>query len=173
MITQEQLKQLLHYDPDTGVFTWIKTRGGTCIAGRRAGNISKNKKDCKLSYCRIYINGKFYKAHRLAFLYMNGSLPDNVVDHINGDGTDNRWCNLRDVKSSDNAKNTRLKSNNNSGLHGVNWCSVRDKWRVRITVDNKELFLGRYNDFFEAVCVRKSAEVKYGFHVNHGRLNHV
>jgi len=168
MITQEQLKELIHYDPDTGAFTNVTTRG-KATAGRTSGNLSKNGKDSTLIYRRIYISGKFYKAHRLAFLYMDGSWPAEEVDHINGDGSDNRWCNLRKASRHINGRNTRLKSNNTSGLHGIAWSKSRNKWRVRIVVDHKEIFLGRYSDLFEAVCVRKAAELKHGFHNNHGR----
>ena len=173
MITQTQLKEIIHYNPDTGDFNWAITRSSKCIAGRPAGNTSKNGKNASLSYRRIYILGKFYKAHRLAFLYMTGSFPVGEVDHINGDGTDNRWCNLRDVDRLTNGKNISLKVNNDSGLHGVSWNESRGKWRVRIMVDHKEQFLGRFSDFFEAACARKSAEVKSGFHENHGRLKNV
>lgn len=173
MISQEQLKQLIHYNPDTGLFTWVITRGAKCIKGEIAGNISQNGKHCRLSYCRIYILGKFYKAHRLAFLYMTGQFPTDEVDHINGDGTDNRWCNLRDVDHKQNGKNLRIKSNNSSGLHGVSWSDSRRKWRTRIFVDHKEIFIGRYDNLLEAACVRKSAELEHGFHINHGRYNDV
>lgn len=164
MITQEQLKQILHYNPETGVFTWLVSRGKAaqgCVAGH---NCFKNTKE----YTVIGVNSRIERAHRLAFLYMEGRWPNEIIDHINGDGTDNRWCNLREVTQKTNCRNMRLHNHNTSGVSGVSWRKQRNAWRAYITLDNKQYTLGHYPDFFDAVCARKSAERLHGFHINHG-----
>ena len=88
MLDQEELKRILHYNPETGIFTWKITKGGN------KPNSIAGAKD-KLGYISISIKSKLYKAHRLAFLYMNGELPPSSVDHINGNPSDNSWQNLR------------------------------------------------------------------------------
>lgn len=118
----------------------------------------------------IIINGITYRylAHRLIFTINHGYTP-NQVDHINGCTSDSRIENLRDVTNSINGKNCKINSNNTSGLLGVTWDKSRGKWHAQIMVNFKNNNLGRYIDFFEACCARKSAERKYGFHINHGR----
>lgn len=163
MITQEELKQLLHYDPETGVFTRKST-------GKVTGSVGRNGKNTHVKYVRISINGVLYKAHRLAWLYVIGDNPAYVIDHINGDGTDNRFCNLRDVPQVINSRNAKINSNSVSLVSGVSWRNSRKVWRSRIMIDGVEVFLGHFTDFFEAVCARKSAERRHGFHINHGRI---
>src|SRR3989304_2031824 len=87
-ITQSALKQIIHYDPDTGVFTWIVNRGRKAKSGYLAGVISD------LGYRRIQISGRKHYAGRLAWLYMTGSQPVNEIDHINGVRDDDRFSNL-------------------------------------------------------------------------------
>lgn len=163
MITQRRLKSLLHYCPDTGEFTWLVDRG-LAKKGHTAGSECPKKTK---SYILIGIDGRLYRAHRLAWFYMTGKHP-MVIDHINGDGTDNRWCNLRSVSQQDNCRNMRKHSHNTSGVCGVSWRHQRGKWRAYIMVNNKQVGLGHYESFDEAVLVRKNAESFYGFHVNHG-----
>ncbi len=165
-IAQEELKKLLHYDPDTGVFTWIvKTRGYKY--GMEAGDIKTCKKWGK-SYRRISLKYKRYYAHRLVFIYMTGSFPVNEVDHINGNGLDNRWCNLRDVTSSENNKNLRLNSLNKSGISGIYWSKNKSNWHTQLRIDGKITYLGSYLSIFDAACTVISARQKHGYHKNHG-----
>jgi len=164
MVTQEQLKSALSYNPETGVFTRIKGRRGV---GDEAGYIA-HVSQSKLPYRVIRVNSIKFYAHRLAFLYMTGSLPTKNVDHINGDGTDNRWVNLRDVGQLENSKNCKTRKDSKTGVNGIhNYNGGR--YRVRLMCGGKHRCLGIYDDFFEACCVRKSAEIKHGYHVNHGR----
>ena len=95
---QEQLKQIVHYDPDTGVFTWLNSTSPRAQAGRKAGHLGNG-------YKYISIGGKRYKAARLAFLYMTGNWPVDHVDHINRNKLDDRWDNLREATPSQNAAN--------------------------------------------------------------------
>ena len=108
--------------------------------------------------------------HRVVWEEANGPIPDGMeVDHINGDTKDNRLENLRIVTHSDNLKNTKIRTDNKTGVVGVRWDKWRSKWAVQITSQGKMKPLGRYTDFFEAVCARMSANNRYGFHPNHGR----
>lgn len=156
----------LHYDPDTGLFTWAETnRRG--FVGRQAGCFCPRD-----GYIRIRINGKLELAHRLAW---NMHYPDNPVtadeqiDHINHNRTDNRICNLRKATNTENSRNASLGSNNTSGALGVWFEKRRNKWAVEIKVDRKKIHIGQFENFEDAVAARKTAEVKYGFHENHGK----
>jgi hypothetical protein len=163
MLTQERLQELLDYNPETGEFT-RQVSGGGVKAGSVVG--------CKNShgYLLIGIGHCIYPAHRLAFLYMRGTLPEGQVDHINGQRDDNRWVNLRDVTNIENQRNAKRRSNNSSGIMGVSWHKAKRKWQASITIDNCLKHLGYFNDFDEAVTARKRSETEYGFHPNHNRV---
>jgi len=161
MITQKLLKELLNYDPDTGIFTWIIRRSQSVKSGSIAGGVES------LGYRRITISKKRYAAHRLAFLYMVGRFPTEI-DHINHKRDDDRWCNLREVTKSENHHNESLAKNNTSGVIGVREVNRRSKWRASITVNGKKIELGSYLRFNDAVAARKEAEMEHGFHPNHG-----
>jgi hypothetical protein len=165
MITQSELKEVLHYDADTGIFTWITKRQGVTLG--IAGCVTYTGKS-KKNYIHIGVHQKRYKAHRLAFLYMTGSLPKYQVDHINGNGTDNRFVNLRLVDNLENSRNTKKRDDNTSGISGVNWHKQTKKWRARINVKGKSIHLGLYDKIESAIAARKQAIVDYGFHENHG-----
>nr|AKH46271.1 pathogenesis-related transcriptional factor and ERF protein [uncultured marine virus] len=160
-ITKEQIMRRLKYCESTGVFTWINGRRPGIEAGSTM--TSKGK-----TYIRIKIDKFSYFAHRLAFLYVTGSMPINEVDHINGDGTDNSWSNLRDVNRNQNAQNQKLFSSNKSGVTGVSCVSSRGKWRATIKCNGVSKYLGEFNDKFDAICARKSADRFFEFHPNHG-----
>tara|TARA_R100001244_G_C5089428_1_gene116025 strand:- start:21 stop:518 length:498 start_codon:yes stop_codon:yes gene_type:complete len=164
MITQKQLKELLHYNPDTGIFTNRVRRSQSSKIGDVAGCNSAD------GYLAIKISGKKYKGHRLAWLYVSGELPLNQIDHINGITSDNRIVNLRNVSHAENCKNQKLRNTNTSGITGVGWHKGNKKWLSKICVDDKIIHLGVFIDKFEAICARKSASNKYGFHQNHGRI---
>lgn len=110
-MTQDELKELLHYDPKTGFFTRLKT-SGISKAGSVVGYPTER------GWVRFKVKGKHHRAHRLAFLYMTGEVPEEV-DHKNGIKTDNRWSNLRAATRSQNAANTPSKKNANTGYRGV------------------------------------------------------
>jgi len=164
--TQEILKKLLHYGPETGVFTWRVTITGCVDPGDVAGYVDGD------GYRYIKMSGKKCKAHRLAWLYMYGHFPPDQTDHINQDPSDNRLVNLRSVSFEKNMQNKKLPANNTSGLMGVGFCKRENKWLARITVSKKHIDLGYYPPDFEgkmmALAARKNAEEKYGFHPNHG-----
>lgn len=175
ILSQEILKELIHYNPDTGVFIWkFRDRKwfdsdkcfnwwNTRFANKVAGSVLKR------NYIQIYVLDEQHRAHRLAWLYMTGEWPSNI-DHENGNGLDNSWKNLRNVSHFINMQNVKRRKDNSSGLTGVYWSSPHKKWRARIDANRITVHLGIFNDWFDAVCARKSAENKYGFHINHGRL---
>ena len=161
MITQDYLKSIINYNPETGVFTWKKRMSQNVKAGDVAGT------NCD-GYVKIRINSKGYRAHRLAFLYMTGEMPEQV-DHIKGIKSDNRWEKIREATHSVNMRNKCINKNNQSGVCGVRFEEDRNKWAANIGANGKQKKIGRYGDKFEAICARKSAENKHGYHENHGR----
>jgi hypothetical protein len=164
MITQKELKKLLHYDPDTGIFLWRKP------SKRIRDNLVAGTTH-KTGYIEIRVKGKKYKAHRLAWLYTHGEWPKCNIDHINQNRSDNRIKNLREANHKENSKNAGMYKNNTSGVMGVRLTKgkIKRKWRAVICVNRRSIHVGYFEDKFEAICARKSAENKYGFHVNHGK----
>lgn len=148
MVNQKRLKEVLHYDAITGHFTWLVQVGDAIPAGTRAGYKMRDT-----GYIHIRFEGKNYYAHRLAFLYMKGYIPE-LVDHIDRIRHNNPWSNLREATHKLNSQNVSLKSNNRSGITGVR--RKHNKWIAEI--DRKTLISSP--DFFEACCARKSAENK-------------
>ena len=163
-LSQSELKALLHYDPETGVWTNRVQRGVRGAIGLETGSVRKQD-----GYRFIAIKKKYYSAHRLAFLYMEGSLPSDQVDHINHVKDDNRWCNIRHATSTMNNRNSPRNWNNKSGVTGVYWATEKNKWVAEITKKRKKISLGNYKNLLDACCARKSAEIEYGYHPNHGR----
>lgn len=161
MLTHERLKELYSYNEITGLFTRLKTSGG-CKEGSIAGTINQN------GYCHISIDNKHYLAHRLVWLYIYGHFPNNLIDHINHNKSDNRLCNLREVTKSENERNATRSKANKSGVTGVSWQKRDKRWQAYIHAEGKEIHLGNFKCFQEAVSARKQAEAKYGFHKNHG-----
>lgn len=169
----EDLDKLLDYRPDTGEVFWKPSSEknaswNTRFANKQAGAIIKNKK-ATLFYRYITFSGKPYPAHRIIWMLYYGVMPSGVIDHINGNGIDNRIENLRCVTHSVNSKNAILRSHNRSGVSGVSWHQESRRWVVRVHVNSVRKHIGEFKDFFEAVCARKSAELIYDYHANHGR----
>lgn len=134
-IAHERLLELLSYDAETGEFSCAKARGPLKV-GDQVGTVSK------AGYVQIQIDGAIFYAHRLAWLYVYGSWPANTIDHINGQRSDNRIANLRDVTGGVNAQNQRRpRADNRSGYLGVSLHSD-GKWQARIKVGNTYKSLG-------------------------------
>ncbi|MDQ1226502.1 hypothetical protein QE443_002663 [Pantoea ananatis] len=138
MLTQERLKEAIHYDPESGVFTRLISAGGQA-AGSIAGSISID------GYRQIRIDGKHYRGARLAFLYMTGVAP-LIVDHINRKRHDDRWENIREADFSQNAANNKLSIRNKSGFKGVSWDKRLKRWRVRVNIDGRQRLIGYFDN---------------------------
>lgn len=124
----ERMKELLSYDPETGLFRWKVTRGGPRKAGDIAGTSA--------SYIHLTFDGKTYYAHRLAWLYMTGEWPKGEIDHIDGDKKNNRFANLRDVSRSVNVQNVRRR--------GVHFAKKLGRWTAQIVSNGRNVHLGSY-----------------------------
>lgn len=157
-LTRETVMSRLHYNPSTGVFTWVDG----WLAGKRAGSVRQH------GYRVISIgrfHGRVYE-HRLAVFYMTGEWP-NAVDHINHERADNRWCNLRPASTKINSRNQKLRKTNTSGYTGVSRTKVGD-WRAYVVFDGKQKFLGVHKTRKSAAKAVRAAHSKLGFHQNHG-----
>ena len=138
LLTAARLRELLHYDPDTGIFTWRVTRGSA-----RPGGIAGHPGSG--GYLRVGIYGVGWQANRLAWLYMTGEHPMHEVDHINGVRVDNCWSNLRAATSSQNQQNMRRAMvHNSTGLLGVSYDKSRGAFLARIRVNGRLKHLGRF-----------------------------
>jgi hypothetical protein len=176
MITQKYLHEALSYDQETGVFTWLDDRpvshfknehGRSIWKARRAGKPAGYKGN--RGYIQIGIYGKLISAHRLAWCYVYGNMPDDQIDHIDGDPINNQISNIRAVTNAENSKNQKRYKNNSSGVVGVYWDKRGEKWMSKIKVDGNQIYLGLFDKIEDAAAARKSAELEYGFHENHGQ----
>ena len=165
MIDQNRLKEVFSYNEHTGKFIRLIALSNRVKVGDIAGYGHST------GYKQISIDGNQYFSHRLAWLYVHGKWPEHEIDHINGIRDDNRIENLRCVDRQENSRNTAVNKNNTSGVSGVSWCKHHKKWFSRIFISHTAQSLGYFTNFFDAVCARKSAENKHGFHPNHGREN--
>jgi hypothetical protein len=155
-LTQEQLKEILDYDPETGFFTW-RSRNARCVKiGSRAGSISKTE-----GYCVIQISRKLYKAHRLAWLYVYGEWPPYQVDHINGVKSDNAIANLRSATNAENQRNRPAPSINSTGYKGVYRAQGGVKYCAQIMVEERTIHLGTYETPQQAHAAYCEAATKY------------
>jgi hypothetical protein len=152
------ITDFVSYNMDTGEIVTLNKERPT----ERVRFFSQSKKH----YKSIFIDGTDYLSHRLAFLIVNGSMPANHVDHLNGNGLDNRWENIREVTQAENNLNKKVYSSNSTGVSGV---TIRDgKYRVRIRFKGVLHNVGTYKTLLEAKEARKKKEQEFGFHENHG-----
>lgn len=142
MVTQERLKELYNYCPETGVFTRKTSRKGN-PAGSVAGNLNQG-------YLRFRVDGKTYKAHRMAWLYVYGVMPKNDIDHINQIKTDNRIANLRDVTDSENQMNKGPPSSNKTGYKGVSYCKQSRLYMANCQRKGRTYYAGLFDTAEEA-----------------------
>lgn len=150
----DKIKEVVSYDPETGNFTWIKSRKGHAKAGKTAGGNHGR------GYRTIVVNNEEYLAHRLAWAMFYGDAPNDMqIDHINGDRKDNRICNLRIAPHSDNCRNSKVRKHSKTGIKGVKKC--RNKWHTRIRVNGAEIWLGSYATPEEAKTAYNKAAEKY------------
>ena len=155
MLTQDRLKELFDYNPDTGIFVRLM-QCGTAKKGAIAGCLANG-------YYVIRVDNKLYLSHRLAWLYVHGSLPE-LVDHINRIPTDNRISNLRPATKAQNQQNHGIPKHNKSGFVGVSWDSNRSKWYASIRANNRTIPLGRFQNIEDAATAYQQAAGRYHTH---------
>lgn len=156
ILTQERLKEILNYNPDTGIFTWLVSTGRRVKVGEIAGSFNAN------GYWKIQICGKKYGAHRLAWLYMTGLFPNDKADHINGDKSDNRFLNIRPVTQAQNNQNkTCIYKSNTTGLRGVSFNKDNSKYSAIIGIDGKTKFIGYFKNPIDAHQAYVEAKRRY------------
>lgn len=161
----ERLRNLLDYDPETGVLRWkvrtdVGKRWNVRYAGKVAGTVDGD------GYLQIKIDDKSVMAHRLAWVIHYGTWP-NIVDHIDGTRNNNRIANLRSVTRKLNQRNQKRHKSNTSGRTGVYWNRVTRLWVAAIKIGKKSHYLGSYSEFPEAVAARIKAEKFYQFTGRH------
>jgi len=150
-LTQQELKKVLNYSPNSGEFHW-KISSGSVAKGKIAGRTTSNSR-----YNQISIYGTSYLAHRLAYLYMVGYFPIEI-DHKDTNGLNNCWTNLRHATPTINKRNRHMPKNNTSGVTGVTWDKSRNKWKAFISfTSGKSTNLGRFTRKEDAVAARISA----------------
>lgn len=161
MITPEQLQEMFDYNPENGLLFW-KIRNSKRV---RIGDVA----GCRASDGRILvgIRGRIYKAHRIAWAITTGEWPKDMIDHVNGDPSDNRLCNLREATKSQNMMNVGKIKSNTSGIKGVGWSKASQKWRAYIRVNKKDIHLGLFENIEDAKKARIEAAIKY-----HGEFFH-
>ena len=161
MITQSALKDLFDYKD--GDLYWKISPSKQIKIGAKAGNTKSN------GYLRVGINYKQYSLHRLIFMMHHGYVPD-YIDHIDGDKANNRIENLRAASHSENLYNRKFQKNNTSGVKGVSYeKQYKKKWKAKISVDGKEMSIGRFETLEEAKkAIKATREKLHGFFANHG-----
>ena len=151
MLTQKRLREVLHYDPEDGAFTWVGNYSNA-PAGAPAGGPSDR------GYWHIMVDGKTYKAHRLAWLYVHGYFPEAGLDHRDRVKHHNWISNLREASQQCNMRNIATPKTNSSGVKGISWDAAKAKWVAQIGVSGNVRRVGAHEDFLEAVCHRLAAE---------------
>ena len=150
-LTAERVREILNYDPLTGIFTWLIKPSTHVFPGDTAG--------CKRSdgYRLVRAEGHLYRAHRLAWLYVHGVWPPGEIDHINRDPSDNRLKNLREANRPQNMHNTVIKSSNKTGFIGVSRNVARRNFQVHVRREGKHIFLGHFDSAEDASAVYQRA----------------
>lgn len=177
-ITSKIIRELLHYDTDTGVFTWRRRdlkwfgherdckRWNNRYAGKTAGSL--HTKPNGYQFVEITLFKRPYKAHRVAWLYVTGSWPSDGIDHINRNPTDNRFVNLREATTLENGHNQSRYANNKSGVSGIFWNKRARKWYVSCGLNGVRHYLGTYQDFSCAKSAVDKFRSDNGFDDSHG-----
>jgi len=179
--TPAELHKMLRYVPETGKLYWLERTPdmfepsaysaerkckvwNSRFSGKEAGGAATN------GYNVVSMDYLDLLAHRIIWVMVHGKEPDDQIDHIDGNRTNNREENLRDVSRSENQRNQAIMKNNTSGHHGVHYSSTERKWRAAINHNGKKKTLGRFNCITAAIVARKAAEVEFGYHKGHGKI---
>lgn len=151
-LTYERVRQLFHYNPQTGVLKWKVSPRANVKAGQHAGSVDSNGR------LMVMVDQISYHSGRLIWLWMMGAWPLGLIDHQDHNPLNNRWKNLRDVTQRVNAQNRLVSKNSKSGVRGVYWNKQQGKWHAQIAKDRKRIHLGWFGSFDAAVTARKHAE---------------
>ena len=154
-LSAEKLRELLHYESETGIFTRKVSTARLAKVGDVAGCLDGH------GYLIIQLQSRKYKAHRLAWLHTYGVWPKGQLDHVNRVRTDNRIDNLREATNKQNQQNRSTNSDSTSGHSGVVWYRRASKWQAKITHSQKHIHLGYFSILEDAVAARKAGELKY------------
>jgi hypothetical protein len=155
-LSAEQLKELLYYDPVTGVWTWLKPIQRGVKPGAVAGCYTH-----KSGYGQISVGGKLYLTHRLAWLYMTGEWPEHEVDHRDGVPGHDQWDNLRSATVLQNRHNVKVHKDSTTGVRGVSWSKWHGAYLARICCAGKQIFLGSFSTLEGATSARVAGEKQY------------
>ena len=140
-----EMREAFAYDPQTGILTWAKAPAKRVKAGAAAGTITRD------GYVNVTFHRRPYRAHRIAWMLSTGNWPTGEIDHIDGNRTNNRLANLRDVSRKTNAQNRRFaRKNSKSGLIGATWSEERKNWSASIMLNGKLKRVGTFNSAQEA-----------------------
>lgn len=153
-LTAARLRELLSYDPETGIFRRLVSTSSTARAGDVAGGLNSE------GYVRIRVDGVSYRAHRLAWLYVHGRWPTDQLDHRNGVRADNRIANLREATNVENGQNYGVRKSNTSGHTGIHWHIRARKWVAQIRHTGRIHDIGYFDDMADAVSARAKAKAE-------------
>lgn len=159
---QSELNKIFRYDPENGKLYWRVRKAYRIKIGDEVGCNSNG-------YLIAGIGGLLYMTHRIIWKMVYDSDPVQI-DHIDHDRKNNRIDNLRSVTNQENQKNRKINKNNSSGAVGISWHNRDKKWQAYISVAKKLKHLGFFDSKEKAVSARASAEIKYGYHENHGNI---
>lgn len=165
-LSYEEAHQLFWYDFETGKLYWRVDRRGRVKADDEAGVLLRAR---RTQYRQTMVHGKSYLVHRIVWLMHYGKWPESDIDHIDGNGLNNRIENLRDVMRLVNLRNSRMRRNNSSGVNGVYWHKSERKWRAQsCDGSGKRKTLGRFTDLADAERAVKEFQSRLGFSERHG-----
>jgi HNH endonuclease len=154
LLTFEDINKLLRYEPETGKLYWKRSNANRVEVGDETGNFNRG-------YLEITINYHNYRAHRVAYLLTTGKWPKNDIDHCDHDGTNNKWSNLRDATRTQNSYNQTISIRNKSGIKGVRFNKLTQRYLTEITINGKNIHLGSFKTLEPAVRKRLLAEKHY------------
>lgn len=170
-IDPNRAHELLSYDPESGALAWKAREGNKTFNTRFAGKEAGHRHKCTVgkTYIQVRVDDRLHYAHRIAWVMLHGPIGrTEEIDHINGDGTDNRIANLRLVTSSQNKRNQRKLCTNTSGYTGVYYDKRRDRYYVRANIGDTYVALGYASTAEEGAAIRERYNRENGYHVNHG-----
>ncbi|MCO1367170.1 HNH endonuclease signature motif containing protein [Burkholderia multivorans] len=170
MLTFERAQQLFKYDSATGELYWKckpSNKSNRIKAGDAVGNIAKGSRGGYYKQCSV--DKEKYLVHRIVWLIHHGEFPKHEIDHVDGNGLNNRIENLRAVTGPENRKNLPRRRDNTSGVTGVSWHNKAKKWLAQAQVEGKYVYLGLFDTVESAAQARARASENLGFHANHGR----